>query len=191
MKRLFDLVLALAMLIPALLICGIFALVIWIECRASPIFRQVRLGRGKKPFTLYKLRTMAPGTRQGTSHEIGSATILRCGSLLRRLKIDELPQIWNILKGEMSFIGPRPGLPEDRRLTDAREAHDVFVLLPGITGPGQLAGLDMSTPETLAAHDALYLGPWSLGRDLSMMIETVGGRGYRDASKSRPQDGQG
>jgi lipopolysaccharide/colanic/teichoic acid biosynthesis glycosyltransferase len=183
-KRLFDLVLALMLALPAILLCALCAAVIFAECRANPLFRQVRLGRNKQPFTLYKLRTMAPGTRQGTSHDVGAATILRSGGLLRRLKIDELPQVWNILKGEMSFIGPRPGLPGDARLTEARDAQGVFALMPGITGPAQLAGLDMSTPVELAANDAHYLGPWSLGRDVALLLQTVGGRGYRDASKA-------
>ncbi|MDO9369803.1 MAG: sugar transferase [Sphingopyxis sp.] len=183
-KRILDLVLALLLLVPAAMLCVVFAIIIWLECRANPIFRQVRLGKDKVPFALYKLRTMAPATRQGTSHEVGSATILRCGSLLRRLKIDELPQIWNILKGEMSFIGPRPGLPQDAALTAARDAHGVFSLLPGISGPAQLAGLDMSTPVELANADAAYLSDWSLGRDLSIMVQTAGGRGFWDASNT-------
>lgn len=171
-------------MLPAILLCAFCAAIIFAECRASPLFTQVRLGRNQRPFTLYKLRTMAPGTRQGTSHEVGAATILRSGGLLRRLKLDELPQIWNILKGEMSFVGPRPGLPGDRPLIEAREARGVFALLPGITGPAQIAGLDMSTPVELAANDALYLDRWSLGRDIALLMQTVGGRGYRDASKA-------
>lgn len=181
-KRLFDLALAAVLLIPGLLVCILSAVVIWAECRANPFFRQVRVGRHERPFTLYKLRTMAPGTRQGRSHEVGSATVLRSGVPLRRLKFDELPQLWNILKGEMSFVGPRPGLPDDHVLTEARRSQGVFALLPGITGTAQLAGLDMSTPKELAAHDALYLSPWSLGRDLTILFRTFAGRGFRDAS---------
>lgn len=181
-KRIFDLVLALLMIIPAMVIVMLCAAVIWAECRANPIFSQQRLGRRKQPFTLYKLRTMQPGTRQGMSHEVGGATILRCGALLRRLKLDELPQLWNILRGEMSFVGPRPGMAFDERLTIARDSNGVFELVPGIAGVGQLAGLDMSTPELLAQQDARYCGPWSPATDIAILAKTLGGKGFRDAS---------
>lgn len=181
-KRAFDLTLALIALIPATLISALLALPIWIETRANPLFVQTRVGRGRQPFRLVKLRTMRPDTQHRASHEIGAAQITRTGRLLRKTKLDELPQIWNVLVGEMSFVGPRPCLPSQQELIDERERRGVHALRPGITGPAQVAGLDMSTPVKLAVADAAYLAPWSLARDLRLMMLTAFGGGRGDAA---------
>jgi O-antigen biosynthesis protein WbqP len=181
-KRIFDCGIALLALPPASLLCVLCAIPVWIEGRANPFFLQSRLGRRERPFNLLKIRTMSAGTVQGASHEIGTSTVLRVGRLIRRLKIDELPQLWNVLTGDMSLVGPRPGLPVQRELTEARRAHGVFELRPGITGVSQVAGLDMSTPLKLAESDARYLGPWSAGCDLLILWRTVSGSGRGDAA---------
>lgn len=184
-KRVFDVALAATGLPIAFIICGIAAVPIWIECRGSPFFWQTRVGKDERPFKLLKLRTMAIGTKQGASHDVGQATILKTGIVLRKLKIDELPQLWNVLIGDMSLVGPRPGLPVQTDLTAARRAEQIYALLPGITGPAQIAGIDMSTPALLAKSDASYLRPWSLRHDLEILVQTVLGKGSGDAANSQ------
>jgi lipopolysaccharide/colanic/teichoic acid biosynthesis glycosyltransferase len=183
-KRALDLAVALALLPFAALLCGLLAIAIAIECRGAPFFMQTRVGRYEKSFRLLKLRTMAIGTATGASHEVGTATILQSGKLLRKLKIDELPQLWNVLAGDMSLVGPRPGLPTQAELTACRRAAGVYALTPGITGAAQVQGIDMSTPELLANVDATYIGPWSLRRDLSILVQTIFGGGRGDAASS-------
>jgi O-antigen biosynthesis protein WbqP len=182
MKRLFDFVLGLVLVPVAFVACLLVALPIAIEARASPLFFQTRLGLRERPFRLLKLRTMHVATPSVASHEVGTSSILVTGRLLRRLKIDELPQIWNVLNGTMSFVGPRPGLPNQHELTEARRRHDVFALVPGITGVAQIAGIDMSTPEKLAVADKTYDTRWSLARDLRILWATGTGAGSGDAA---------
>lgn len=182
-KRAFDVALALLLAVPAAIACGAAALLIWLDDRANPFFVQTRLGFGEQPFRLVKLRTMRIGTGDRPSHEAGRTSITRIGAIMRRTKLDELPQLWNVLRGEMSFVGPRPGLPSQLQLAESRRRHGVDRLLPGITGVSQVQGLDMSTPELLAEMDAAYIGRWSLGRDLRLLVRTAMGRGRGDAVK--------
>ncbi len=181
-KRVFDILLSIALMPIALMVCLIVALPIAIEARASPLFLQTRVGHRERPFRLLKLRTMHVRTPSIASHHLGGDAILKTGRLLRRLKVDELPQIWNVLVGSMSFVGPRPGLINQQDLTIARRRHDVFALIPGITGEAQIRGVDMSTPDLLAETDKLYDKPWSLKRDLAILWATVTGAGSGDAA---------
>lgn len=181
-KRMFDLTLVLALFPAALLVCAMAALAVVAEDRANPLFIQERLGRNGRRFRLVKLRTMRIGTGDRPSHETGLGAITRVGAFLRRTKLDELPQLWNVLTGDMSFVGPRPGLPSQTLLDARRREHGVDRLLPGITGVGQVAGLDMSQPELLAEVDARYLGPWSIRRDLGLLWQTALGGGRGDAA---------
>lgn len=185
MKRLLDLAVCLILALPAAIVVLVVLPVVAMETRATPLFRQRRIGRHGRPFTLLKLRTMRADTPDGASHEIGATTITRSGQLLRRTKIDELPQLWNVLLGAMSLVGPRPCLPSQIELIAARHALGVDALRPGITGPAQVAGLDMSDPSRLARADAVYLGRWSLGRDLTLLVQTAMGRGSGDAAAAR------
>jgi lipopolysaccharide/colanic/teichoic acid biosynthesis glycosyltransferase len=184
-KRLLDLVLATTLMVPGLVLCALIAPLIAIETRANPLFRQTRIGRNGMPFRIWKLRTMAAHTKDGASHEIGVSTVTRSGRWVRRWKIDELPQLWNVLRGEMSFVGPRPCLPSQTVLIQARRALGVLTLRPGITGVAQVRGLDMSDPERLAVVDSTYCDHWSLGRDLSLLWMTATGHGGGDAA-ARP-----
>mgnify|MGYP000559955982 CR=1 FL=1 len=113
----------------------------------SPIFRQVRVGRDKKPFVLIKFRTMKTDTASVASHLASASSITPFGGFLRKTKLDELPQLWNVLKGEMSLVGPRPGLFNQQELTDARDKYRVFDARPGVTGLAQVNEIDMSTPN--------------------------------------------
>jgi O-antigen biosynthesis protein WbqP len=133
------------------------AIAVRLDSRGPALFVQSRVGRWGRPFACYKLRSMAHGTREAATHDVGGAFVTPLGAFLRRTKLDELPQLWNVLRGDMSMVGPRPCLPCQRELLDLREQLGVLAIRPGITGPGQVAGLDMSTPAQLAAADATWL----------------------------------
>ena len=125
---------------------------------------------------------MYSGTASVASHHVGENRITRAGRIIRRFKIDELPQVINVLLGDMSFVGPRPSLANQHELIAERTVCGVLALRPGITGPAQLAGIDMSTPRELAIADAAYLGAWSLRRDLTILAGTVV-KGRGDAAR--------
>lgn len=181
-KRLIDLTIATILFLPAVLICVPVLLAIRAESPGNPLFRQRRIGRDRRPFLLLKLRTMACGTAHLPSHEIGTGHITPVGRLLRRTKLDELPQIWNVLVGDMSLVGPRPCLPSQDELIRERERHGAFRVRPGITGPAQLAGIDMSQPVLLARIDGEYAARISLLRDMKILARTALGAGSGDAA---------
>jgi len=148
----------------------------------SPLFRQERIGRNEKPFTLVKFRTMQKGTVSVASHLCDASAITSFGQFLRKTKLDELPQLWNVLKGEMSLVGPRPGLFNQLKLKDARKHHNVFVVRPGITGLAQIKNIDMSTPELLAETDAKMIKDMSVFSYFKYIVMTVFGKGQGDAA---------
>lgn len=147
----------------------------------SPLFRQQRVGRNLKPFELVKFRTMRVGTASVASHLADKGAITSMGNFLRRSKLDELPQLWNVLKGDMSLVGPRPGLFNQAELLNARQRHGVFSVRPGITGLAQVNGIDMSTPELLAETDAKMLENFSIATYFRFIFRTVMGGGRGDA----------
>lgn len=146
----------------------------------SPLFFQVRVGRNQKPFTLVKFRTMQKDTASVASHLASSAAITKYGAFLRRTKLDELPQLWNVLKGEMSLVGPRPGLFNQQELLDWRSQMHVYDARPGITGLAQINEIDMSTPELLARTDREMLDTLSIGKYFFYIFKTVAGKGQGD-----------
>ena len=151
----------------------------------SPLFRQVRVGLHQKPFTLVKFRTMHPGTASVATHLADQSAITRLGGFLRRTKLDELPQLWNVVKGDMSLVGPRPCLPEQRELIEARVARGVFSHRPGVTGLAQIHGVDMSDPGKLAELDARMLASFSVTAYFRYIMQTVIGAGRGDRIHSR------
>jgi O-antigen biosynthesis protein WbqP len=184
-KRAFDLLICLCLVLPALFVTALASLLIVADTGTKPLFRQRRVGRAEQPFAIFKLRTMRLSTPDVASHQVdAAAAITRSGRLLRRLKIDEVPQLLNVVRGEMSLVGPRPCLPNQQDVIAARRNMGVDALVPGITGPAQVAGVDMSDPVRLAGLDATYLKPWSLGTDLRYLIETLRGAGNGDAAIS-------
>jgi O-antigen biosynthesis protein WbqP len=183
-KRLFDLVLVAVAAIPALVLSLVCIVIIRIEDPGPAVFRQVRVGRNQRPFVLYKLRTMSLDTGDKASHEVSSAQVTPIGRILRKTKLDELPQLINVLRGEMSFVGPRPCLPSQTQLLAERAARGAFDIRPGITGPAQLAGIDMSTPVALAEADGAYVSAMSFGYDLRCIVRTALGQGSGDAVKN-------
>jgi len=147
------------------------------------VFAQERVGRHGRVFTCYKFRTMAVGTVQAGTHEVSGSSVTPLGSRLRRFKIDELPQLWNVLRGDMSLIGPRPCLPSQEELVKRRSDAGVLDVRPGISGLAQVNGIDMSNPEQLVEWDARYIALRGLILDIKLILQTVrgGGRGDRVA----------
>lgn len=146
----------------------------------SPIFRQERVGRNKKPFVLVKFRTMKKDTASVASHLANANAITPFGRFLRRTKLDELPQLWNVLKGEMSLVGPRPCLFSQGELIEEREQRRVLDARPGITGLAQVNDIDMSTPRLLAETDQTMLENMTIGAYFKYIIMTVAGKGAGD-----------
>jgi lipopolysaccharide/colanic/teichoic acid biosynthesis glycosyltransferase len=146
----------------------------------SPIFTQERLGRFKKPFKLIKYRTMSVGTASVASHLASSASITKFGNFLRKTKLDELPQLWNVLKGEMSLVGPRPNLYNQEVLISERDTRGVYDVRPGITGLAQVNEIDMSTPVLLAETDEKMIATLTLGDYFKYILQTVTGKGSGD-----------
>ena len=181
-QRFFDLALAVLLLPVAVPVTLAGALLVKLTSDGPAIFAQDRVGYRQSVFRCYKLRTMTVGTRTGLSHEVGTSHITPVGRWLRRLKVDELPQLWNVFRGDMRFVGPRPGLPGDKALIAAREKAGVFEIVPGITGLAQVNGVDMSDPEKLAAWDARYMQTASIGTDLKLIVQTAIGGGRGDAT---------
>lgn len=182
MLRVFDIVFSLLGLV-----CGFPALlaiyVIGLFDTGSPLFMQQRVGRHKKPFVLVKFRTMSVDTASVASHLASTASITKLGGFLRKTKLDELPQLWNVLKGDMSLVGPRPGLFNQQELTKERERQGVFNVRPGITGLAQVNEIDMSTPRLLAETDARMIQALSIKHYFSYIIQTVLGKGSGDRVK--------
>ena len=146
----------------------------------SPVFRQERVGRFKKPFVLVKFRTMKKDTVSVASHLASADAITPFGRFLRRTKLDELPQLWNVLKGEMSLVGPRPCLFNQQELIAERDYHGVFAVRPGITGLAQVNEIDMSTPVRLAQVDKQMIESLDLSLYFTLIIQTIKGKGGGD-----------
>lgn len=151
----------------------------------SPIFVQVRVGRNKKPFKLIKFRTMSVETKSVASHLASNSSITKFGHFLRKTKIDELPQLINVLKGEMSLVGPRPNLFNQEQLIEEREALGVYDVKPGITGLAQVQNIDMSTPQLLAKIDKKMIDTLTLKNYFKYILLTATGSGAGDAVKPK------
>lgn len=149
----------------------------------SPLFLQERVGRNKKPFTLVKFRTMKVDTASVASHLASTSSITRLGGFLRKTKLDELPQLWNVLKGEMSLVGPRPNLFNQEELIAERDVLSVYAVRPGITGLAQVNEIDMSTPKLLAETDQRMIKSLSLRDYFRYIFMTVAGKGSGDRVK--------
>jgi lipopolysaccharide/colanic/teichoic acid biosynthesis glycosyltransferase len=173
--------------ISALSILMIPMVFIWLLVKMTSkgpgIFIQNRIGLKGKQFKLYKFRTMKVDTKNMGTHFASSSDITKLGSLLRRTKLDELPQLFNILLGDMELIGPRPGLPEQQDLTDFRRKKNIYDVVPGITGYSQVNQVDMSAPQTLAEWDSRYIKLRSISFDVSILIQTFLGKGGGDKVK--------
>ncbi len=147
----------------------------------SPLFRQERLGQYQKPFVLVKFRTMRLDTPTVASHLANSDQVTPLGKFLRKTKLDELPQLWNVLRGDMSFVGPRPGLLQQDQLIEERAKLNVYEARPGITGLALIEHIYMDQPERLAATDRKMLDSLSISNYFRYIVLSVLGKGSGDA----------
>lgn len=186
MTRVLDVGLSLIGLILCAPILALLWVIGWLE-NGSPLFRQERVGRYQKPFILVKFRTMRLDTASVATHLADASAVTPFGRLLRLSKLDELPQLWNVLKGEMSLVGPRPCLLNQTELICERESRNIFDARPGITGLAQINGIDMSSPELLAETDATMLKDINMVSYFKYIIKTVFGSGRGDRIQPRQE----
>ena len=173
-KRTFDIIYASAGILASLLPLAAVAFAVKASSPGPIFFRQTRVGRNGLPFTCYKIRTMRCGTPQCAASKLGdpSRFLTPIGALLRSYSIDELPQLLNVLRGDMSFIGPRPLIPNEREVHRLRSERGVYAMRPGISGLSQIIGRDGMDDRRKAEFDALYAKNASLWLDLAIIKRT-------------------
>lgn len=184
MTRVFDISISIIVLILVAPIFFMLLILLYFELR-SPIFFQERLGKNKKAFVLRKFRTMKMGTPSLGTHNVSVSAITRSGKFLRKSKLDELPQLFNVLVGEMSLVGPRPCLAGQDEVITERDKRNVFSVRPGITGLAQIKNIDMSTPALLAKTDEIMINNFSLKMYFSLLIKTALGKGQGDQIRNQ------
>ena len=146
----------------------------------NPIFIQIRVGQNQKPFKLLKFRTMKNNTPSIASHLINQKSVTRFGKIIRLLKLDELPQLINVIIGDMSLVGPRPCLFNQLELIELREKYKIFECKPGITGLAQIKGIDMSNPKKLCKIDYEMSSKINQKNYFKYLFLTLFGRGIGD-----------
>ena len=180
MVRVFDFcfgVFGLLLLFPLLLVI----IILGYFDTGSPLFLQRRLGIDQREFTLIKIRTMKVSTSSMASHLVDRSSITPMGSFLRKYKLDELPQLINVIRGELSLVGPRPCLPTQSELIKEREKNGIFSIKPGITGLAQIRNVDMSDPTRLVKEEVKMISEWSLSMYFKLILKTASGQGAGDA----------
>jgi len=148
------------------------AIAIIIEDGMPVLFIQERIGKNQSIFNIIKIRTLKIGAPNIGTHQLENKYKLKCGKLIRKIKLDEFPQLINVLKGDINLIGPRPGLVSQIDLTQNRNAKGIYEIKPGITGLSQVLGYDMSDPAKLAEIDKIYIQKQSLYVDFLILIST-------------------
>jgi len=175
-KRIIDLTLSLVAILLLSPLLLIIAVVIKIESKGKVIFKQKRVGKGKTPFYIYKFRTMRSDTpRETPTHLLNNPDmyITRIGKILRKLSLDELPQLFNIIKGEMSIVGPRPALWNQYDLIEERDKYGANAIRPGLTGWAQVNGRDELPIEVKAKYDGEYVDRLSFWFDIRIFFMTI------------------
>ena len=172
-------ILALIILSPIFIIVLIFLIV---NNRGRPFFIQKRPGKNEKIFEVIKFKTM--NDKRGTNGKLlpDAKRLTKVGAFIRKTSLDEIPQLINVLKGNMSLVGPRPGLFNQIELTQVRDEKGVFKVRPGLTGLAQVQGIDMSTPEQLAETDAEMIAKLTIRIYFQLIVATVFGHGQGDAA---------
>jgi len=179
MIRVFDLVIALigfSFLSPIFLFIYFFGLLF----KLDPFFVQIRVGKDEKFFKLYKFRTMKKDTANLPTHLIDENSLTFFGPFLRKTKLDELPQLWNVLIGDMSLVGPRPCLTNQKELILRRRKFGLYTFKPGITGLAQIRNIDMADPEKLSKVDLEMMSNLTLLSYLRYIFLTIAGNGAQD-----------
>lgn len=179
-KRFFDIFVSVLFLPIVIILCLFIGVIYLLLENESPFFMQTRVGKNEKLFKIYKLRTMKVNTANVETHIVDSGSVTRLGSILRRTKLDELPQLLNVLRGEMSLVGPRPCLTSQNTLIEERRTKNIFSIRPGITGLAQIQGVDMSDPINLAEIESIYLRSYHFLLDIRIIVYTLKGDGSGD-----------
>ena len=177
LKRALDLLFSILLLIFLALPMTVIALAVAFTSRGGVLFRQTRIGRDGAPFTCLKFRTMvkeAPPNRPSAEFSDAAQYITPVGRFLRKTSLDELPQLWNVLRGDMSLVGPRPLIGEEREIHRVRSEHGVYRVRPGMTGLAQVHGRDRLGNSEKAAYDIRYVNNLSLREDLRIVRKSLG-----------------
>ncbi len=194
MKRLFDIVFSFLAIVVLALPMAIIAIIIMATDGRPVVFRQERVGLGNKTFRIRKFRSMKVGTKNVATKDLKNSDdcITPIGKVLRKTSLDELPQLINILEGTMSFVGPRPLIPQEDHIRKMRAAKNVYSVRPGVTGLAQVNGRDMITEEQKVNWDAEYVQNQSMLLDIKILFKTVAvvfsGKGFAeggDLNKSK------
>ena len=180
--RIFDIIFSVfGILILSPLLISIYLLIYFQN--GSPLFFQDRVGKNMKKFTLIKFRTMYIGTKECATHLVEKKSITYLGQILRKFKIDELPQLWNVFLGHMSIVGPRPCLLNQKELIKQRRLLNIFKSKPGITGLAQIKKIDMSEPIKLAKIEQIMLKKLNIFNYFLYIFLTTFGYGFGDRIK--------
>jgi exopolysaccharide biosynthesis polyprenyl glycosylphosphotransferase len=185
LKRTLDIVISVLLLIPGGVLMLVVALLVRLDSPGPIIYRQTRVGRGGNTFTLYKFRSMRVGAEEELEQLLPfneqsgpifkkrrDPRLTRLGRLLRRFSLDELPQVFNVLRGDMSLVGPRPPLPQEVERYSEKERKRLQVA-PGMTGLWQVSGRSTLNFDEMVNMDLAYIQNWSLSLDLSILLRTV------------------
>jgi Sugar transferases involved in lipopolysaccharide synthesis len=175
MRRLFDILISICLLILFSPVLFLLAIIIKFDSKGPVFFTQMRIGKENKLFKFYKFRTMAVGTPNVSTEELKNSQsyITPFGKILRKTSMDELPQLINIFKGDMTFIGPRPALYNQYELKEMRTKVGVHKLLPGLTGWAQVNGRDMLSDSMKTSYDEYYLINKSVRFNFKILVRTV------------------
>lgn len=184
-KRALDVVVALVLLVLVAPVIGVLAVIIMLDSRGAPFFVQTRVGHGGREFQFIKLRTMVKDAeaRLGQLINLNEAQpplfkmkqdprVTRVGAFLRRSSLDELPQLWNVVRGDMSLVGPRPSLPREVATYTPEQMRRLSVM-PGMTGLWQVSGRSDLDFDRAVALDLSYIDTWSLALDLTLLLKTL------------------
>lgn len=186
MKRLFDIVFSILAIAVLGLPMAVIAVIILATDGRPVVFRQDRVGLGNKTFKIRKFRSMKVGTKNVATKDLKNSDdcITPIGKVLRKTSLDELPQLINILEGTMSFVGPRPLIPQEEHIRQMRAAKNVYSVRPGVTGLAQVNGRDMITEEQKVNWDAEYVQNKSMLLDIKILFKTVAvvfsGKGFAE-----------
>lgn len=175
-KRSFDVLLSLVTLILLFIPMVVIGVCICIDSPGSPIFKQYRIGKNRKAFVMYKFRSMyidAPSEKSTASFIDSEKYITKVGLFIRKTSLDELPQLINILRGDMSFVGFRPVCTTEETITRLRDDNNVFIVKPGLTGLAQINGRDNLSDKQKVALDKEYVENMSLILDFRCILKTV------------------
>lgn len=196
MKRLLDFIFSLVAIIILSPVFLIISLLVLISSGMPVIFKQQRVGYKNQIFTIYKFRTMKRDMRQTKTEDLTEDEIKNditvIGRVLRKLSLDELPQLLNILKGDMSFVGPRPLIPQEEEIRQLREKNNVYSVRPGITGWAQVNGRDFITDEQKVEYDKEYVEKHTIIMDMKIMFKTfwvvLAGKDIADGNTKKEGD---